>query len=342
MKAYYKEILFPFANPLGTSRGTLHAKEVFFVFVEKDGFTGIGETGLFASLSFDDVPHYREKLSWACQNIALPWEELSQELKEFPSIVFGLEQALLSLKNRSMELFPSDFTLGKQGIAINGLIWMGDSAFVQSQIQKKLEVGYSCIKMKIGVDWPSELAILEGLRKRFPKETLEIRVDANGAFSFLDAKEVLKKLQDLQIHSIEQPIKKGQIQEMASLANLGACPVVLDEELIGVLDFENQKTLLKTISPKYVIFKPSLIGGFEKTDRWISLCSELGIGWWITSALETNIGLSAISQYTFTKNSPMFQGLGTGGLFTQNVPSPLELKGQELFYNPEKPWKLPS
>ncbi len=229
--------------------------------------------------------------------------------------------------------FPSDFTEGKDSIKINGLIWMGDVNYMQSQIEEKIRDNFSCIKLKIGTDWDSEKEILKSLRKEFSKDQIELRVDANGAFSLEQAKVVLQELADLDIHSIEQPIEAGNWKAMADLCKNTPTPIALDEELIGVLNFESKKDLLREISPQYIILKPSLIGGFSGSDEWIDLAEKNNIGWWITSALESNIGLNAIAQYTYTKNSPMPQGLGTGGLFTNNFPSPLALEGEKLWFS---------
>jgi L-alanine-DL-glutamate epimerase-like enolase superfamily enzyme len=207
---------------------------------------------------------------------------------------------------------------------------------MRKQISDKLEKGFTCLKLKIGVDWLTEKFILKQLRSAFPQEQLEIRVDANGAFSFEEAQTVLAELAELNIHSIEQPIKAGNVSQMAGLCRSTPTPVALDEELIGVLNKQDKETLLKAVMPQYIILKPSLVGGFSGCDEWIELSENLGIGYWITSALESNIGLNAIAQYTFTKNNPLPQGLGTGGLFTNNFESALILKGESLSFNPDQ------
>ena len=328
--ATFKQYLLQFKNPSGTSRGVLHTKETFFLEILEGDKKGIGECALFRGLSFDDVPDYEEKLTWLCENINQDSAYLKKELLHFPSIWFGYEQAILNVKHGENLYFPSDFTEGKSSIKINGLIWMGNVDFMQTQIEEKLEQGFDCIKLKIGVDWNSEKEILRKLREKFPKEQLELRVDANGGFTFEEAKIVLKELYELGIHSIEQPIKAGNLEEMKLLCATTPTPIALDEELIGVVDFEEKRKLLEKIKPQYIILKPALIGGFSGTDEWISLAENLGIGWWITSALESNIGLNAIAQYTFTKGNKMPQGLGTGGLFTNNFESNLQLEGDLL------------
>jgi o-succinylbenzoate synthase len=332
MKAEYFRYLLQFKRPSGTSRGVLHEKETFILEISENGKKGIGECAIFRGLSFDDRPDYEEKLKWLCENINQDFSILKEELKEFPSIWFGYEQAILNLKHGKNIYFPSEFAEGKTPIIINGLIWMGDINYMKEQIQDKLEKGFHCIKLKIGVDWKSEHEILQKLRQKFSKETLELRVDANGGFNKNEAKIVLQQLADLNIHSIEQPIKAGNWNDMAELCSETPTPIALDEELIGIIDFNEKRKLLETIKPQYIILKPALVGGFSGSDEWISPAEEQNIGWWITSALESNIGLNAIAQYTFTKNSNMPQGLGTGGLFTNNFESQLNLKGEKLFF----------
>ncbi|MCQ4034185.1 o-succinylbenzoate synthase [Kaistella montana] len=330
MTAEYHQYILNFKRPGGTSRGVLHTKETYFLKISENNQTGVGECAVFRGLSYDDVPEYEEKLRWLCKNIDENPDFIKEELLHFPSIWFGYEQAILNLKNGNEIYFPSDFTAGKSSIKINGLIWMGDADFMQQQIEEKLKDGFNCIKLKIGVDWNSEKKIIAQLRKNFSKDELELRVDANGGFSFDEAKTILKELADLEIHSIEQPIKAGNLAEMEMLCKTTPTPIALDEELIGILDFNAKEELLEKIKPQYIILKPSLIGGFSGSDEWISLAEKLQIGWWITSALESNIGLNAIAQYTFTKNPKIPQGLGTGGLFTNNFPSPLRLVGDQL------------
>jgi o-succinylbenzoate synthase len=332
MKAEYFRYLLKFKRPSGTSRGVLYEKETFILEISDDGKKGVGECAIFRGLSFDDRPDYEEKLKWLCENIHLVFNFLKEELKEFPSIWFGYEQALLNLKHGENLYFPSDFTERKSSMMINGLIWMGDVGYMEEQIQEKLDQGFHCIKLKIGVDWKSEHEILHKLRQKFAKEKLELRVDANGGFSKDEAKVVLEQLADLNIHSIEQPIKAGYWNDMAELCAQTPTPIALDEELIGIISFNEKDKLLEAIKPQYIILKPSLLGGFSGSDEWVSLAEQKSIAWWITSALESNIGLNAIAQYTFTKNSVMPQGLGTGGLFTNNFKSDLELRGDQLFF----------
>lgn len=332
MTAKYFRYLLEFKRPSGTSRGVLHEKETFIFEVEENGKKGTGECAIFRGLSFDDRPDYEEKLQWLCDNISQDDHYLKEQLMEFPSIWFGYEQAILNLKHGGNLYFPSEFTEGKASIMINGLIWMGDIHYMEEQIREKLQLGFHCIKLKIGVDWKSEHRILQELRSKFSKDELELRVDANGGFSREEAEIVLQQLADLHIHSIEQPIKAGNWDAMASLCAGTPTPIALDEELIGITDPLEKKKLLESIKPQYIILKPALAGGFSGSDEWISLAEEQNIGWWITSALESNIGLNAIAQYTYTKKNPMPQGLGTGSLFVNNFESNLELRNELLWF----------
>ena len=332
MKAEYYRYLLKFKRPSGTSRGVLYEKETFILEISENERKGTGECAIFRGLSYDDRPDYEEKLKWLCENIQADYQFLKEELKDFPSIWFGYEQALLNLKHGGDLYFSSEFTEGKSSMMINGLIWMGDIGYMEEQIQEKLKEGFHCIKLKIGVDWESEHKILQKLRKKFSHSQLELRVDANGGFSQVEAKKVLQQLADLNIHSIEQPIKAGDWNSMAELCAITPTPIALDEELIGVINHSEKHLLLEKINPQFIILKPSLIGGFAGSDEWIALAEQKSIGWWITSALESNRGLNAIAQYTFTKNNTMPQGLGTGGLFTINFQSALELKGDQIFF----------
>ena len=342
MKASYKKYILDFKRPSGTSRGVLNQKETWFLIIEDHGKYGIGECGILRGLSADDRPDYEEKLQWVCENISLGKDLLWEALLEFPSIQFGVEMAFLSLQSKDpFVLFPSQFTSGERSIPINGLIWMGEQQFMKDQIEEKLSQNFTCIKLKIGaIDFEKELELLKFIRQNFSSKQIEIRVDANGAFEPDEAMQKLNLLSKLDIHSIEQPIAKSQIQEMAQLCKTTKLPIALDEELIGVFTFEEKENLLKEINPQYIILKPSFIGGVKGTDDWITLAEKYNIGWWITSALESNIGLNAIAQYTFTKQSKMPQGLGTGSLFTNNFDSPLEIQDGNLRYSQIKSWNI--
>ena len=341
MKASWKKYTLEFKQPSGTSRGVLRIKDSYFVFLEKDGKTGIGECGILKGLSADDRPDYEARLKWLNENIQRPVEELYANLREFPSIQAGLEMALLDLKSDDHILFPSEFTEGKAMQPINGLIWMGDVDFMKQQVATKLKDGFAVLKMKIGaINFEDELAILKSIRNEFGPEELELRVDANGAFFPSEAINVLNRLAELRIHSIEQPIKKGQWQEMAALCEVPSIDIALDEELIGVFDMAHRRQLLQTIRPQYIILKPSFIGGFRGSEEWIQLAKESRAGWWVTSALESNLGLSAIAQWNYLQENKMPSGLGTGSLYTNNIESPLYIKGGAIGYNASVNWDL--
>jgi len=342
MKATYQRYILNFKRPSGTSRGVLITKETWFITLEHDGKIGIGECGVFRGLSVDDVPNYEEKLKWACDNIHLGVDILVRELVELPSIQIGLETAFQSLISEdSFNIFPSKFVLGLDSININGLIWMGDEAFMRQQIIQKIETGFNCIKLKIGaIDFQTELNILKFIRKEFSVSDIELRVDANGAFDPDEALEKLKRLSEYQLHSIEQPIKPQQFDDIAKLCEVSPLDIALDEELIGVF-FDNQKEkLISTIKPQYIILKPTLVGGFVGSESWINIAEKHNVKWWITSALESNIGLNAIAQWTYTLNNKMPQGLGTGSLFTNNFPSPLTVKNGTLRYDIKQNWNF--
>lgn len=340
MKATCHKYTLNFKRPSGTSRGILNEKETWFIVLEKDGKKGIGECGILRGLSCDDRPDYEEKLQWTCNNIHLGKDQLWEALLEFPSIQFGVEMAFQSLASETpFLLFPSDFTNGKKTIPINGLVWMGNEAFMKQQIEEKLAQGFTCIKLKIGaIDFQKELDLLHFIRQHFDAKTIEIRVDANGAFSSNEALDKLYQLSGFELHSIEQPIAKNNTDSMSELCKTSPIPIALDEELIGVFSLEEKEALLQKIKPQYIILKPSFVGGFRGTKEWILLAEKYQIGWWITSALESNIGLNTIAQWTFLQQNSMPQGLGTGGLFTNNFDCPLEVFNGNLGYNNQANW----
>lgn len=341
MKAYYHKYILEFKKPSGTSRGILKTKETWFIVLNFEGERGIGECGILRGLSIDDRPDYEKQLAYTCENIDKGLGFLLAKNIEFPSIQIGLEMAFKSLEAQDeFVLFPSEFTKGNDFIPINGLIWMGTETFMKQQIKEKIEAGFRCIKLKIGaIDFETELNLLKGIRKQFSEKDVELRVDANGAFSADSALEKLKRLADFQLHSIEQPIHSKQHQAMAELCDATPLPIALDEELIGVFAAHEKQQLLETIKPQYIILKPSFIGGFQGSDHWIDIAEKQNIKWWITSALESNVGLNAIAQYTYLKQNRMPQGLGTGSLFTNNFDSPLQVKNGALQYTKQK-WKF--
>ncbi|WP_073087401.1 o-succinylbenzoate synthase [Winogradskyella jejuensis] len=342
MKATYQQYILNFKRPSGTSRGTMTTKETWFIRLEKDGKVGIGECGILRGLSIDDRPDYENQLKWACENINLGLEKLLNHLVEMPSIQFGLEMAFKSLDSANLfKLFPSNFTKGKDSIHINGLVWMGDEAFMRQQIIEKIESGFKCIKLKIGaIDFQTELDILKSIRKEFSISDIELRVDANGAFRPKEALEKLNRLSEYHLHSIEQPIKPKQFEQMAKLCETSPIDIALDEELIGVFFESEKEELISIIKPQYIILKPSLVGGFQGSQEWIDIAEKHTIKWWVTSALESNIGLNAIAQWTYTLQNSLPQGLGTGGLFTNNFHSPLIVKNGTLQYDIKTNWEL--
>ncbi|BDD09148.1 o-succinylbenzoate synthase [Fulvitalea axinellae] len=338
----------------GTSRGVLREKNTWFWVVEDldSGLRGIGECGPLKGLSVDDRPDFGEVLEGLAERLAPELNRLCGSCQvagfvremvpdDLPSARFGLETALLDIFNGGKRtVLDSPFVRGERSVPINGLVWMGDEAFMSEQIERKITEGYTCVKMKIGaIDFDKELALLRSIRKRFGEEEITLRVDANGAFGERDVFEKLEKLGELALHSIEQPVMAGQYELMRKVCDLSPVDVALDEELIGVNGIERAE-LLDRLNPQYIILKPTLVGGLADSGDWISLAESRGIGWWMTSALESNVGLNAIGQYTDFLEVDMPQGLGTGQLYHNNIGSPLRIKRGELWYGDESEWKL--
>ena len=340
MKANFHKYNLQFKQASGTSRGIMTEKETWFIVLEKDGKKGVGECGILRGLSCDDRPDYEQKLAWTCSNIHLGKDQLWEALLEFPSIQFGVEMAFLSLASKTpFLLFESDFTNGAKSILINGLVWMGNEQYMKQQIEEKIADGFACIKLKIGaIDFHQELQLLAFIRANFSPAEIEIRVDANGAFSCENALDKLNQLAGFKLHSIEQPIAKNNTDTMAELCKTSPIDIALDEELIGVFLRQEKEDLLIKTMPKYIILKPSFIGGFRGTLEWIELAQKHNIGWWITSALESNIGLNAIAQFTYLQQNLMPQGLGTGALFTNNFDCPLQVFQGQLWYRNNSVW----
>jgi len=335
-----------FKRPAGTSRGVLKTKQTYFVIIEHNGKRGIGECGLFKGLSCDDRPNYERVLENTCQRVmdlTLNEDNLHEELRDWPSIRFGFEMAFKDLhSNGVIQYFDTAFYRGEEGIETNGLIWMGSQDFMRTQLEKKVSQGFRCIKFKIGaLDWDKEHTMLSDVRKLYPSNVMEIRVDANGAFTAENVRSRLKELAALEIHSIEQPVKPSEIELLSELCAEKILPIALDESLIGINTTWEKRSLLEKIKPQYIILKPTLIGGWRASDEWIEMANSLEIGWWATSALESNIGLSAIAQWTSTKDITMPQGLGTGGLFINNIEGPVTLKDTQLVLRPTVDWKYP-
>ena len=329
-----------FINPSGTSRGILHDKPSWFIKIySKDNTSlyGLGECGPIKGLSIDSIDKIDDKLIELKENIN---NIKKVNLKQFPSIVFGLESALTDLNNGGKRiLFNNGFSKEKKEIKINGLIWMGEPSFMIQQIKEKIDLGFSCLKLKIGaLNFNQELEILKQIRTKFSAKNLELRLDANGSFDPKDALVKLKELSKYKIHSIEQPIEINQLKKLKVLCELSPIAIALDEELIKIRDDEEKKELIEYVMPDYLILKPSLLGGFKQTKKWIDIAEKNNIKWWITSALESNIGLNAIAQFCAEFKTNLPQGLGTGNLFNNNFPSPLSLNGEMLAYNHDKNW----
>jgi len=340
-KATYLKHTLKFKSPGGTSRGVLRTKPSWIVRLEEKGKVGFGEVSLLPKLSLDDRPDIETVL----KNSLSEWENGKETaLEKWPSIRFAMEIAERSLHSQDpFILYPSDFTRSNEGIEINGLVWMGSKAEMKARIRKKLDEGFHCIKLKIGaINFEDEIALLQSIRKEYSAAEVELRVDANGAFLPENAPEKLNRLAELDLHSIEQPIRQGQWQEMAELCEKTPLDIALDEELIGITSRAEMETMLDTICPQAIVIKPGLVGGLEMTQEWIKTTEKIGAYWWITSALESNIGLNAIAQFTATYQSTLPQGLGTGQLYTNNIPSPLSIQGRYLHYVQKEHWQLPT
>jgi o-succinylbenzoate synthase len=342
MIARYKKYELHFKRPASTSRGTYKTRTVWYLMLEENGKIGIGECAPLPGLSTETMEEVEILLKEITENPHRYVNNLNLT-KKISSVHFALEMVLQDLQNKGRQiLFPSGFTEGKQGILINGLIWMGDPEFMLTQIRKKLEAGFRCIKLKIGsLDFEKELEILSSIREKYAAGKVTLRVDANGAFQPDEAIEKLQKLAQFDLHSIEQPIAAGQWKKMATICKTSPVQVALDEELIGIHDKNEKEKLLDVIQPQFLILKPSLHGGFSGCKEWIELAENRSVGWWVTSYLESNIGLNAIAQWTFRQNAKGYQGLGTGSLFTDNISSPLEIRGEKLWFNPDKNFEFP-
>ena len=326
-----------FKQPAGTSRGTYTTRQVWYLQLEdpSSGRIGIGECAPLPQLSCDDLPNYEEVLRAFCRSYEQTGHIDYEALRPYPSMLFGLETAVRHLETGSWALWDTPFSQSRQGIPINGLIWMGSFDEMYRRIEDKIQAGFRCIKLKIGaIDFDRELELLRHIRRQFGPERIELRVDANGAFAPADALDKLQRLHELDLHSIEQPIRAGQWEAMRTLCRKTPFPIALDEELIGINRRDEKIRLLDTLRPQYIILKPSLHGGLSGSQEWIDLATERGIGSWVTSALESNIGLNAIAQWCATLRPVLPQGLGTGQLFTDNIDSPLHIEGDCLWFGP--------
>ena len=332
VKIDIEERVLHFKQPAGTSRGVYTERKIWLVKMTDRDAVGIGECAPLPKLSCDDIPHYAEVLRRFCDEVERSGQLDTEALRDYPSMLFGLETAMLSFAKTQ---HSTPFSKGEVGIPINGLVWMGTYEEMNERIEQKLAQGFHCIKLKIGaIDFDAELELIKKIRERFSHQEVELRVDANGAFPFDEALYKLELLSQYALHSIEQPIKAGQWANMAELCRESPLPIALDEELIGVNDPDQKRQMLNIIRPRYIILKPSLHGGMMGVREWIDIANDMNIGSWITSALESNIGLNAIAQFcadVYGDNIPMPQGLGTGQLFTDNIPMPLEIRGDKLW-----------
>lgn len=334
MVVSFEKKIFKFKKPSGTSRGVLLEKKSWFIRLELNGVVGVGECSIIPGLSpdYEDDKQYEAVLKKVSQQIELLINNL-QLLKDYPSILFGMESAILDLMNGGKQVyFDNEFSKGNLRVPINGLIWMGDFEEMNNQIQQKIQEGYTCIKMKVGaIDFDQEVKLLESIRNKYSSKELILRVDANGAFNTSNVERNLQILNKLEIHSIEQPIMPKQIDLMADLCKKNIIPIALDEELIGVNILSEKKTLLEKINPQYIILKPSLHGGITGTREWVELAEKMNIGWWITSALESNIGLKCIAEFTAQFPINMHHGLGTGSLYENNVDTDLTIENGFIY-----------
>ncbi|MCR5713156.1 MAG: o-succinylbenzoate synthase [Prevotella sp.] len=339
VKIDIEERVLHFKQPAGTSRGVYTERRIWLVTISDGERIGVGECAPLPNLSCDDIPNYTEVLRRFCDEVERTGELDTEALRDYPSMLFGLETALMDVRckmedGRSL-LFDNAFSRGEVGIPINGLVWMGSFEEMRERIEQKLAQGFHCVKLKIGaIDFDAELELIKRIRERFSLHEVELRVDANGAFPFEEALYKMELLSQFALHSIEQPIKAKQWANMAELCRESPLPIALDEELIGVNDPDQKRQMLNIIRPRYIILKPSLHGGMMGVREWIDIANDMGIGSWITSALESNIGLNAIAQLAADIYGPhirMPQGLGTGQLFTDNIPMPLEIRGEKLW-----------
>jgi o-succinylbenzoate synthase len=324
-----------FKRPAGTSRGVYTVRDVHYLHItseQRPGVVGIGECAPLPKLSCDDIADYGAVLRRECDAVEQSGNIDVERLRPYPSMLFGLETAMRHLVSGGYSFYDTPFSRGEAGIPINGLVWMGDYDFMLRQVEQKMEAGFRCIKLKIGaIDFHHELELIRHIRRHFSAREIEIRVDANGAFSPADALDKLKRLAELELHSIEQPIRAGQWEQMRALTEQSPLPIALDEELIGINSPLEKSRMLAAVRPAYIVLKPSLHGGIAGSREWIDESERLGMGWWVTSALESNIGLNSIAQWCATLHTTLPQGLGTGALFTNNIEMPLRVEGDCLW-----------
>ena len=345
IRAAWKEITLTPKFELGTSKGPINARTVWYLIAwdsDRPEVKGIGEAALFPGHSKEFPADVKTKLLELCLDTSNWAHRLTDDLVDVPSVRFAVEQCLRDLDaSGSKILYPSAFTLGKQGIAINGLVWMGDKSTMKQRIREQILAGFTTVKMKIGaIGIEDELELLKTVRAEFTATDITLRVDANGSFNARNAMDVLQRLADIQVESIEQPVQPGLYEVMAELCERSPVPIALDEDLIGLNTFDAKADLLDNVKPQLIVIKPSLVGGWAAAEEWIALAKARNIGWWITSALESSIGLNAVAQWTATLGVHVAQGLGTGSVYADNIPSPLQAAKGELRYRPEADWDL--
>lgn len=342
-QADFKKFTLEFIEPMGTSRGILHERDTFILSLgsaEDGGLVGLGECAPLKGLSLDDRADFVDKLQEVCDALNSGCHPSELNLTQWPAIRFGLETALLDFeKGGKRILFETDFTKGKDSLPINGLIVMSDYRTMLQEAFSKIVLGYECIKIKVGaLDFETECHLLAEIRRRYSPDQVLLRLDANGAFEVDTALEKIQRLSEYSIHSIEQPIKAGQRTEMADLCSKSPIPIVLDEELIGVEALTEKEALLSAIKPSGIILKPTLVGGIKASEEWRAIADQHRIGYWTTSALESNIGLNAISQWASALPLTLHQGLGTGQLFVSNFRSPLKVDSGRLWSAASQKW----
>ena len=341
MKIEISERTLRFKQPAGTSRGVYRTRHSYFLDMTDDrkpGIHGVGECATLPDLSCDAIPEYESILRSVCRMVEQTKSIPYDMLRPYPSILFGLETAKAQLDaNGSTALFDTPFARGDEGIRINGLVWMGTFDEMYGRLEEKLQAGFHCVKLKIGaIGFEHEIELIRHIRETFTMDQVELRVDANGGFTPENAMARLEQLARYDIHSIEQPVRQHQWEDMARFCRQSPLPIALDEELIGVNVRSMKEMLLDKIRPQYIVLKPSLHGGMKGSQEWIAIAQEYGIGSWMTSALESNVGLNAIAHFaakTYGPHVSMPQGLGTGQLFIDNIPMPLQIKGDELWYS---------
>jgi len=334
-----------FVRPAGTSRGILEEKPCWFIrLTSHQGDTGIGEVSFIPGLSVEEQEELEIQVDHICKLISRGEMDPRQHLPALPGVQFALETAVRDMETGGEQmLYPSTFTDGQAGIPTNGLIWMGAKPFMISQIREKMQLGFRVLKLKVGsLSFSEELDVVRWIRSEFGKVDLEIRLDANGAWTPDEARKKMELLARSGIHSIEQPIAPGQLEALTELCRDTPIPMALDEELIGMTDPQERSSLLEQVRPAFIILKPGLLGGFSEAADWITRAEASGTGWWITSALESSVGLNAIAQWAWQLGVSRHQGLGTGALYTNNIPSPLQMSGEQLWFRPEYPWDLNS